>query len=354
MLLKQITLNNFRNFRDSNFTFSPHLTIIFGENARGKTNLLEAIYCLTHGEGFRETKEEELVMFDETKARISGLFIDGENQAELMISFDKKASWLEKKYFVKKTNKRLNLYLMETTKSILFSPQQLEIITGSPYGRRQYFDKLINSYDLDYKKKLNNYENALRKRNKILETLKVEKELKEELFFWDDYLEEQASYINTKRAEYVNFLNQHQRIDDKKFSVKYLANELTQKKLTEIFRQERRYRKTLIGPQKDDFQVDLVEDGFIKNLHLFGSRSEHRLGIFWLKLNEIRYYEERFKKKPLLLLDDIFSELDLKNKKLILNLIGQYQTILTTAEPEVITLMKGVKKQLLNDLDLVI
>lgn len=343
MILSKITLHNFRNFRKQEFIFSPKLTIIFGENARGKTNLLEAIYCLTHGTGFRETKEEELMMLGETQAKLDGLLINNDIKTEFSIFVIKTTDFLEKKYLINKTTKRLVSYREEIINSILFSPQQLEIITGSPDNRRQYFDKLISFYDLDYKKKLTNYDNALRKRNKILETYHNEKQLREELFFWDDYLEEQASYLNKKRTAYVNFLNQNQKIDDKKFLIKYLANELTVKRLAEILPQEKRYRRTLIGPQKDDFLLTLVENGFKKNLHLFGSRSDHRLGVFWLKINEIRYYQQTTKKKPIVLLDDIFSELDLKNKQLILKLIKEYQTVLTTTEFEAIELSETPK-----------
>lgn len=334
MILKKIVLHNFRNFDNKEFVFSPFLTIIFGENTMGKTNLLEAIYCLTNGVGFRETREVELVKIEKTQAKIKGIFVDDQEKIEFQINLDTSEQFFEKKYFINKTNKRSSQYQQEVIKTILFSPQQLEIITGSPDSRRQYFDKLISFYDLEYKKRLTNYENALRKRNKILEVFQSDSKLREELFFWDDYLEEQADYISKKREKYANYLNQNQKIDNKKFSIKYLANQFTKKRLEEIYPKEKRYRRTLIGPQKDDFQIDVVDNDFKKNLHSFGSRSEHRLGVFWLKVNEIRYYEQIAKKKPVVLLDDIFSELDRKNKKLILNLISKYQTVLTTAEAE--------------------
>jgi len=334
MILNKIILYNFRNFDKKEFNFSPFLTIIYGENALGKTNLLEAIYCLTNGVGFRETREEELVKIEKTQAKIKGIFVDDQEKTEFQINLDTNKQFFEKKYFINKTNKKSYQYQQEVIKTVLFSPQQLEIITGSPDSRRQYFDKLISFYDLEYKKRLNNYENALRKRNKILEVFQSDSKLREELFFWDDYLEEQANYISKKREEYANYLNQNQKIDNKKFSIKYLANQFTKKRLEEIYPKEKRYRRTLIGPQKDDFQIDVVDNDFKKNLHLFGSRSEHRLGVFWLKVNEIRYYEQIVKKKPIVLLDDIFSELDRKNKKLIINLISKYQTVLTTAEAE--------------------
>jgi len=339
MLLSKISFYNFRNFHKNEFTFSPSLTIIFGDNARGKTNLLEGIYCITHGTGFRETKEEELVKIGEKSGKINSIFSDKKAKTELQINFNRNNSYFEKKYFVNKTNQRFAAYQQELVKSILFSPQQLETITGSPDIRRQYLDHLISFYDMEYKKELTNYDNAIRKRNKILETYHSEKQLIEELFFWDDYLEEQAEYITGKRSTYMDFLNQHQKLDSKRFSIKYFANKLTKVRLKEIFDREKLYRRTLIGPQKDDWQIFMDE----KNLHLFGSRSEQRLGIFWLKINEIKFYEEKYKQKPILLLDDVFSELDQKNKKLILELIKKYQTVTTTAEKEVIDLINSEK-----------
>lgn len=340
MILEKITLHNFRNFSDLKFTFSPFLTIIYGENAQGKTNLLEAAYCLTQGSGFRESKEEELINIGKNNAEIEGLFINERNKVTLKIVFQKTKNIFGKKYVINNTVKKLSHFQQEGIKSVLFSPQQLEIISGSPDQRREYLDKQISFYDQNYKKKLNNYQNALRKRNKVLETYRTEKALTDELFFWDDYLEEQGDYLSEKRISYIEFLNKNPNLDSKSFFIKYQPNLFTKKRLKGVFEVEKRYRRTIIGPQKDDFQIYLDK----KNIHRFGSRSEHRLGIFWLKINEIKYYESIFDKKPILLLDDVFSELDLKNKKLILDLITKYQTILTTAESEIVELSVIDKK----------
>src|SRR3989338_6493404 len=149
MLLKQIILKNFRNFKEAKFNFSPILTIIIGENARGKTNLLESVFAVIHGEGFRDT--------------------------------------VEKVFFVNKTKLRYVDYQKESTRAVLFSPEQIGIMTGSPDKRRKYFDSIIREFDIEYKKKLANYEIALRKRNKILETHFDEIQLKKEIAFWNDY-----------------------------------------------------------------------------------------------------------------------------------------------------------------------
>jgi len=344
MILKKINVHNFRNFEKAEYIFSPFLTVIIGDNARGKTNLLEAVYFLVNGTGFRESKEEELVFFTKKNAEVEGILGNGDSIFNFKINLNNKDERIEKHYFVNKTKKSHNFYLKEQTKAILFSPEQIQIITDSPDVRRDYFNKLISYYDLEYKKKLSNYENALRRRNKILEAYHDELRLIEELGFWNDYLEEQADYLAEKREEYINYLNSHSTLDAKEFKIKYLKNTADKKRFQEIFDLEKRIRRTMIGPQKDDFQIYMKNPpAGGKNIQHFGSRSEQRLAVIWLKINEMKYFEEKFKRKPILLLDDIFSEFDAKNKKIILSLIKKYQTIVTTTEKEILEMIEVPK-----------
>jgi len=338
MLLKQIYQNNFRNLERTSYDFSPFLTMIVGKNATGKTNLLEALYFVINGSGFRESKEEELIHLGETAASVESRFILDKEIFGYKINIFKKEKGVEKFFAVNKTKKNFHQYFKEQIKVILFSPQQIEIITGSPEERRSYLNKLISSYDLEYKKSLLNYENALKKRNKILEQFNNKEKLIEELEFWNGYLENQGKYLTEKRSRYINFLNRNQNLEEKEFEVEYIKNEMSKTRLDDFFEKERRWKKTLIGPQKDDFQIYL-KNKVSKNLHHYGSRSEQRLAVFWLKTNEIKYYEENFGKKPILLLDDIFSELDKQNKKLVLNLIKKYQIVITTTEVGLIDLI---------------
>jgi len=337
MLLKQVTFHNFRNFEKEIFIINPFLTIVIGENARGKTNLLEGIHVVLHGEGFRESKEEELIGIDNESGFVEGIFGEKDEKNIYRVSFGKKDEGVDKYFFVNKTKKRHILYLQEQIKAVLFSPEQIDIIIGPPGIRREYFDKLLTFYNYEYKKKLDNYGNALRRRNKVLEKHYDENQLKEELEFWNSYLIQQAEYITKKRKEYIDYLNKNQKLDAKEFSIEYIKNEFTVKRLEDFFEEEKRWRRTLIGPQKDDFQI-FLKGKFKKNIHHYGSRSEQRMAVFWLKMNEIRYYEETREKKPILLFDDIFSELDVHNKKIILDLIKNYQTVVTTTEHEVIDL----------------
>lgn len=340
MLFQSIKLDQFRNNNKSSYIFNPLLTIIIGENARGKTNLLEAVYTLINGEGFRESKEEELISIGKDQGMIEGVFKGESGAISFKIIILKKQTVVEKHYFVNKAKRKHNQYLHEQSKAVLFTPEQIDLIIGPPGVRRDYFNKLISYYDYQYKKHLDNYDNAIRRRNKVLESHYSDRDLVDELQFWNDYLIDQARYITTKRNEYCQYLNSHQKLNSKSFSVEYLKNELNSVRMEEMFEEEKKWRRTLIGPQKDDFRIIMTGQDFDKNIHHYGSRSEQRMAVFWLKMNEINYYEDLKHKKPILLLDDVFSELDSHNKKIVLDLIEKYQTIITTTEEEIIKITK--------------
>jgi len=343
MVLKKISIINFRNFSQSTFYFNPFLTIIVGKNAVGKTNLLEAIYFSQKGRGFREEKEEELINQQKTKAEIEVELAGEEEKKQLRIIIERGEAvgrGVIKNYLVnKKIRKKSSQYLVEALPVVIFSPSFIEIIGGEPAKRRDYFDDIISCFDFEYKKRLLNYENGLRKRNKILEAANDSEKLKEELEFWDDYLIKQADYITKKRQELIDFFNNHQSLNNQVFLISYLKSELSHKSLEETFEKQLLLKKTLVGPQRDDFLINMKTSVGPKNIHKFGSRSEQRLAFFWLMLNEINLCLEKIKKRPLVLLDDIFSELDINNKGLVLNFIKKYQTIITTTQRDVLALV---------------
>lgn len=335
MRLITLTLRNFRNFADFTAEFQYPVTMILGPNARGKTNVLEAVYVAVHGYGFRESREEELLRIDEDTGFVEAVFNEKEAKTKLSIYFQRTDTGVNKKTLVNNVQRTAYQYQQSGVHTILFSPDQLQMIIGAPSERRQYFDRLISYYDGAYKSKLINYENGLRKRNKVLERYTNPTQLKEELEFWNNYLEEQGSYLTQKREEYVRFLQTHPHIDSAEFTIEYLKSELTRETLEQSHEEEKRLRKTIIGPQRDDFQISKIKtDNQKYSVHHFGSRSEQRLALFWLHWSEVKYYEALTKKKPILLLDDIFSELDVSNKKLISHMVSNYQTILTTTDKE--------------------
>lgn len=343
MILKNLILRNFRSFDKREFVLSPGLTVVIGHNSRGKTNMLEAVYFILNGHGFREDREEELVKFDQSDAVVTGRFMKNEVNDNFEISITQKNGRAVKTYFVNNTSKRKDFYTKQLVKAVLFTPDQINIIKGSPSLRRDYFNRLLSVFDLDYRKKLVNYEMALRRRNKVLEKHTSIAALKEELKFWNDYMEKEAQFLTKTREEYVNYLNSNMGLDSKEFSIAYLKNEFNKSRLAEVFEKEQVIRRTMVGPQKDDFEITMSNGILKKNVHHYASRSEERLAVFWLKLNEVKYFEKSGD-KPLLLLDDIFSELDLDNKKIVLNLVENYQTVATTTEGELLKEIKTEKK----------
>ena len=329
MRLKSIKIKNFRNFENNFFSFSPFLTIVVGKNSVGKTNLLEAIYFGLYGQGFREKKESQLIKMGENKNEVELKFADKDSEYSFRVNLNLVDQKIKKNFFVNGTQKKFSFYKEEIKSAVIFTPQDIEIITRTPEERRRYFDTILSQFDWEYKNNLTNYKNALKRRNKLLQTINNKNQLKNEIKFWDQFLENLSQKIIKKRQDYIHFLNQHNKIDSFIFEIIYLKNEFSKIKAQEVFEKEINLKQTFIGPQKDDFQISINQ----KNVHFFGSRSEQRLALFWLKFCEIRHQEETFKKKPLLLLDDIFSELDLDNKKLIFNLIYNYQTVMTTTDP---------------------
>ncbi|MDP4011344.1 MAG: DNA replication and repair protein RecF [Candidatus Roizmanbacteria bacterium] len=335
MVLSKISITNFRNFLLSSFDFSQDLTLIVGENARGKTSLLEAVYTSIYGTGFRESRESELIHWDHNDCIVDAEFLDDDTKQRFQVRITNTGeSRVQKKFFVNKTQKPPSQYRKNQMQAVLFAPEQIRIITGSPSRKRKYFDTVISYVDQAYKKSLRSYENALRRRNKVLEIYENESNLMQELLYWDTLIIEHGLELTKKRRNYVQFLNDHPHVDGKEFYIEYKPSLITAEKLAHFFPKEMRYRRTLIGPQKDDYSIFLKEEKD-KNISLYGSRSEQRMAVFWLKLNELFLFKQISKMKPILLLDDIFSELDEHNRELVMRMIKDHQTIATTTEEDI-------------------
>jgi DNA replication and repair protein RecF len=334
MHLKSLTLSHFRCHRElRTFVFSSHVTIITGDNARGKTSILEAIYMVSRGKGFREHEEIELITFGEQNGYVSGTYEQSEEKhTECSVTYQRNDEVLDKRYILDKTPVGLVKYRRSQIPVVLFAPQQIDIIVHGPSYRREYLNTVLTLTNPQYAKVLREYESALRKRNAILEDYESLSKLKEDLIFWDAYLAERADFITSSRREYIDFMNEQGVFAGKKLKVEYMPNILTVKKLQEKFDTESAARRTLIGPQKDDFVVHLGADGEGVNVHTFASRSQQRLALLWLKMRELEYLRKTLGMNPILLLDDMYSEFDVPNKHIITGLIPHYQTVITTTE----------------------
>lgn len=330
MILKNLSLSNYRNLSKVELLFSPELTFIVGPNSVGKTNLLESIYLLLTGHGIKEDKQEELVAIGQTKTDIESSFVDDNDVLDFRIVLDKQEKFT-KRYFVNTIERRYAEFSKYLPVPVLFAPQIIEAITTQPSRRRELFDQIISTVDTEYKKRLINYSGAITKRNKILERQQYITNIQQELSFWNNFLCEQSVYICQKRIELTEFFNQSHHVGDYSFSLEYVQNPISVRLLEDTLDEQLRRRSTFFGPQRDDYKIILNDFDVV----MYGSRSQQRLSLFWIMLSQLRLYKDRIDKTPILLLDDIFSELDEVNSHLVIDVIKDYQTIITTNNVEI-------------------
>lgn len=335
MKLDSLQLTHFRNYNSKTLRFDPSLTCIVGPNAHGKTNVLEAILFMCTGKGIKESKQQELIQFGSDSAELRSIWKIKKIDTELRIIL-KQEETLKKGYFIDKAKKSLFSYRKHSPAAVLFVPEMIAIIDGSPRKRRIFIDEILSTIDIQYRKKLRNYEQGIRKRNKVLERFShTDNQLQENLQFWDEYLIEEGTYIQDRRTWLTNLINREQKIDSHVFSLSYEPNIISETRFQEYRQKEKYQRRTLIGPLRDDFGVILHKDENLDTRH-FVSRGEQRLALFWLIIRQIHIYTTELENKPILLLDDIFSELDEGNKKLIFDVIDSYQTVLTATDVKIV------------------
>jgi len=393
MILEFLSLTNFRNYSSANFTFSPTTTLVVGPNASGKTNLLEATYFLATGKSYRAGFEREVIRGGEGFARIKGVKglkgIKEEDDGDLEVTIlanENGENTSSKRLKVNGVKKRLSDFA-GNLRAVYFGPEEIELVTGPPSRRRRYLDSVLCQVDREYARSLLEYEKVLRQRNRLLLILREEglnpaphrvrgKGVNEQLEFWDEKLLVLAEVISSKRAQLIDFLNL--RLEGKLKLIVYQSK----RSPTEIYdwrEREIAAGMTLWGPHRDDFgffaassdprsQTSRNPCAIVKNqganlngllggssvaapwstprdLSTYGSRGEQRLAVLHLKLAELEFITERAGDRPILLLDDIFSELDEDNRALVFKLLGKQQTIITTTD---IDQIDSEKRELLN------
>jgi DNA replication and repair protein RecF len=342
MILKSLGLKNFRNHKSAQFKFSS-TSLIIGKNTAGKTNILEAIYILSRGKSFRAEKDIDTIMEGTEFASIEADIEDDELRIKLKAIFSLQKGYLSKKFLVNNVARRQHDFTSNLV-SVLFTPKDIEILTDTPSVRRKYVDSVLYQSDKRYRTALSQYEKALKHRNKMLYDMREGKKKYERYDFeyFENILIEQGSILTEKREEFATFVNQ----SDKEifaFTLYYDKSVMSQERLFKYHFEERAAGVTLVGPQRDDFFFYFA--GTEKPVREFGSRGEERLTILQLKTLEMEFLKLKTDKNPVLLLDDIFSELDDANIYKVFELLPNQQTILTTTHREF------VPKKILNSQD---
>jgi len=332
-MLTKLTLQNFRSYSKKTFDFTSNATLFIGANAVGKTNILEAIYCLATGKSFRAVEEREVVRGGLGVGRVAAIV---SNEVELELVWDNRERF-QKLYRVNGVGKRQIDFVGHLT-AVLFQPEDLEIVIGSPSLRRKYLDGVLSQAHKDYRLAHHIYEKALRQRNRLLLGAKKEHRIlsRSQLEYWNALLIEKGAIIHNFRKGFIDFLNDS---PNNFFPIKvsYDHSIISVARLEKYHQEELLAGTTLVGPHRDDFIVEFEDQSAsgrakFKILGNYGSRGQQRLGVLALKIGELDYVEKQNGVRPLLLLDDIFSELDKDNRQHVLDLISKQQTIMTTTD----------------------
>lgn len=355
MILKKISLLNYRNYEKVSLNLNDKINIFIGNNAQGKTNILESIYVLALTKSHRNTNDYNLIHYNKDSSKIEGKV----KRKNLIDTLEIRLTKTDKKVFKNKTNiKKISDYISNLN-VILFTPDDLEIIKGSPSIRRNLLNIEISQISNRYINTLNEYNKILKTRNEYLKMLYVNHfSDKKYLDILTDKLIEKAIEIYKERKQFIDAINcniepiYYEITGIHDLSIKYINNcdieeyseekikEKLQKKYRENYKRELLQGMTLYGPHRDDFEFFIKEE----NLKMFGSQGQQRLSVICFKLSEINIFKENTEDSPILLLDDIFSEIDKTKKNKLIKFINKdIQTIITATD------LKGISKKIIEE-----
>ena len=336
MYLKQLALQNFRSYTKAQFTFHPQVTIIVGPNASGKSNLVEAIGMISFGKSFRTGKEKHVITFGEVVTHIKAETSenDEDEQIEVTVSLSPQET-VQKRYLINGVSKRRSA-LSGKVPTVFFTPLDLTLVSGQPGDKRRYLDEVLEQTDPVYASALLTYTKALRQRNALLELAQKQGRRDGERFlYWDELLIANGNILTRKREAFIVYSNKQ----PKKlfpFTLVYDKSEMSKERLLQYKDAEIGAGMTLVGPQRDDIIIQsrhpVSEE--LEDVKYFCSRGQQRLVTLELKNTQIFYLQEALGVQPVLVLDDIFSELDSEHIAQVMRMINDFQTIITTTHKE--------------------
>lgn len=356
-MLHRLLLQNFRLYQQQKFEFSPEMTIIVGPNTAGKTNLVESIMLLSTGKSFRANKDIEMIRFGEEIAWVQGLLssqftVHSQQQEKITVNHELTNRELIKlevtiaqgsstggrflKRFKVNDIPKSRAHFVGYLPAVLFNPEALEIIVDGPSMRREFLNDVLESVDVDYRHAKTLYDKALRQRNALLELAQeTGKRNAEQFSYWDELLITNGNILTQKREAFIAFVNSAEKTISE-FQIIYDKSTISEERLEQYKDAEIGAGNTLVGPQRDDFRVTMRHpvNNEAYNVQQYASRGQQRLVILQLKLLHMRYIEQVIQQTPLLILDDIFSELDNAHIALVLEHVKGKQIVLTTTHEE--------------------
>ncbi len=332
MIIKSLELSNFRNYDFLDLTFDRGTNILYGDNAQGKTNILEAIFVSATTKSHKGSKDKDMIQFENEEAHIRTYLEkeDLEYKVDMHLRSNKSKGIAINNQKIKKAAELLGLLNV-----VFFSPEDLSIIKNGPSERRRFVDMELCQLDSFYLYNLNHYNKIVNQRNKLLKDLYFNPQLQDTLSIWDAQLVSFGSKIIERRKLFVDQLNDmiydiHKKLSGDKEELKIIYEPDTiiddfEEKMQKSRERDIRLKQTCVGPHRDDFSFVV---GNI-DIRRFGSQGQQRTAALSLKLSEIELVKKISKDSPVLLLDDVLSELDNNRQNYLLNSIGDIQTIIT-------------------------
>ena len=332
MNIRSIELKNFRNYENLEISFDEGTNILFGDNAQGKTNILEAAYMSGTTKSHKGSRDKEMIRFGEEEAHLKTVVMRGgrEYQIDMHLKKNRAKGIAIDKIPIKKASELFGILNI-----VFFSPEDLNIIKNGPAERRRFLDSELCQLDRIYLADLTNYNKILAQRNKLLKDMIYRPGLSDTLPVWDMQLIETGKKIIRRRKQFVDELREivsdiHYRISGGKeeLFLKYEPNIddiFFEDELSRAKEKDKKLCQTSVGPHRDDLLFSIGD----VDIRKYGSQGQQRTSALSLKLSEIELVRKSISDTPVLLLDDVLSELDSSRQNYLLNNISDTQTIIT-------------------------
>ena len=321
MWIKDIKLINFRNYNCQKIKLHENINVFYGQNAQGKTNIIESIFMSSVGKSFRTNKEKELIKFNEEKAMVEINFQKTDRNGNIKIEIGEKKQVYLNGIKLKKLSE-----LLGNINIVIFTPDDINILKGGPQNRRKFLDIMISQLRPNYMHLLSLYSKTMEQRNNYLKQIKLENKDENLLDIWDEKLIDYGMKIYEYRKEFIEKLqnkieNIHKEITDEKeeIEIKYFSDATTRQNFINELKSRRKLDIikgfTTKGIHRDDFVIYINK----KEVGIFGSQGQNRTAMLSLKLSELQVIYDDIGEYPILLLDDFMSELDCKRRENFLN-----------------------------------
>ena len=337
MYIKKVKLENFRNYDNLEVEFKKDFNLIYGNNAQGKTNILEAIYLSAIGKSFQTNKDSEMIKIGKEKAKVEIEYETKDREGKITVEIADK-----KTFFINGIKQKKISDIIGKINIVLFYPDNIDIIKGGPAERRRFLDIMISQLKPNYIHILNKYLKTLDQRNAYLKQIKFDNKSKDMLEIWDESLSQLSYQIYTYRSEYIQKIKEkikviHNKItncgqQDEKIEISFISSGKSQKDFYEnlLRNRENDIRKgyTSTGSHRDDVEIYIND----KKVNVYGSQGQQRTSVLSLKLTELNIIQDEIEEPPILLLDDFMSELDENRRNNLTNAIENNQVFITCTD----------------------